>query len=84
MKAFIYTLIVSSALLTGCEVSSSAPDQCLRQEIFKQCVANLPKGPTHLTAAGNDWSEVIQQCDSTAYLQSIRIKNTIKPECRPE
>ena len=84
MKAFIYTLIVSSALLTGCDASSSAPDQCLRQEIFKQCVANLPEGPTHLNAAGNDWREVIHQCDSAAYLQSIRIKNIIKPECRPE
>lgn len=85
MKALISTVvIISSVFLTACDAPNNAPDQCLRQEIFKQCVANLPKGPTHLTAAGNDWSEVIQQCDSTAYLQSIRIKSTIKPECRPE
>ena len=79
----ISALLVSAFLLSGCnQEPNNGPDQCLRQEIFKQCLANIPKGPTHLTAAGNDWDEVVSQCDSAAYYQSMRIKSTIKPECR--
>lgn len=79
----IYVLFMLAFLLSGCnQEPSNGPDQCLRQEIFKQCVANIPKGPTHLTATGNDWDEVISACQSAAYYQSIRIKSTIKPECR--
>lgn len=78
----ISALLVSAFLLSGCNQEAGGPDQCLRQEIFKQCVANIPKGPTHLTAAGNDWGEVISACQSAAYYQSIRINRTIKPECR--
>lgn len=77
-----YAMLVLAFLLSGCNQEASGPDQCLRQEIFKQCLVNAPKGPTHLTAAGNDWDEFISQCDSAAYYQSIRIKSTIKPECR--
>lgn len=78
----ISAVIVSIFALSGCNQEFSSPDQCLRQEIFKQCLANIPKGPTHLTAAGNDWDEVVSQCDGAAYYQSMRIKSTIKPECR--
>ena len=77
------TLLALAFVLSGCnQEPNNGPDQCLRQEIFKQCIANVPKGPTHLTAAGNDWDEVISACQSAAYYQSIRIKSTIKPECR--
>lgn len=79
----ISALLVSAFLLSGCnQEPNNGPDQCLRQEIFKQCLVNAPKGPTHLAAAGNDWDEFISQCDSASYYQSIRIKSTIKPECR--
>lgn len=79
----ISALLVSAFLLSGCnQEPNNGPDQCLRQEIFKQCVANIPKGPTHLTATGNDWDEVISACQSASYYQSIRVKSTIKPECR--
>ena len=73
--------IAATMLLVGCE-QVNGPDQCLRQEIFKQCVANIPKGPTHLTASGNDWDEVVSSCESSAYGQSIRLTSQIKPECR--
>lgn len=78
----ISAVLVSVFALSGCNQEVSSPDQCLRQEIFKQCLVNAPRGPTHLTAAGNDLDEFISQCDIAAYYQSIRIKSTIKPECR--
>ena len=83
MKFITTTAVLScSFVLMGCQEPSNGPDQCLRQEIFKQCMASLPKGPQSLTAAGNDWDEVVESCDSSAYLQSIRRKETIKPECK--
>lgn len=83
MKIITTSALLSLAfVLSGCNETNNGPDQCLRQEIFKQCVANIPKGPTHLTASGNDWDEVISQCESAAYYQSMRIKSIIKPECR--
>ncbi len=83
MKIITTTVVlVCSFVLMGCQELSKGPDQCLRQEIFKQCMASLPKGPQSLTATGNDWDEVVNSCDSSAYRQSIRRAEAIKPECR--
>lgn len=83
MKLITATSLIYLFVLTGCSGErANQPDQCLRQEIFKQCMASLPKGPQSITAAGNDWDEVVTSCDSTAYLQSIRTTQTIKPECK--
>ena len=30
----------------------------------------------------NDWSEVVSECSSVSYYQSLRKGNYIKPECR--
>ena len=83
MKFITATAVLAcSFVLMGCKESVNGPDQCLRQEIFKQCMANLPKGPQSLTASGNDWDEVVDSCDTSAYRQSIRRTEAIKPECR--
>ena len=83
MKIITTTVVlVCSFVLMGCQEPSKGPDQCLRQEIFKQCMASLPKGPQSLTATGNDWDEVVNSCDSSAYRHSIRRAEAIKPECR--
>lgn len=82
MKYITATILTCSFMLFGCGPSVNGPDQCLRQEIFKQCMASLPKGPQSLTAAGNDWDEVVDSCTKSAYQQSIRVTETIKPECR--
>ena len=83
MKIITTTVVlVCSFVLMGCQEPSKRPDQCMRQEIFKQCMASLPKGPQSLTATGNDWDEVVNSCDSSAYRQSIRRAEAIKPECR--
>lgn len=71
-------------LLAGCNpdagsIASSTkymPDQKLRAERFDACMKNLPAGPesTHY----NDWSEVVDSCESAAYKQSIRLAHQNK------
>jgi hypothetical protein len=70
-------LISISLLLCGCEYPKA--DQCLRREIFQTCMHSLPAGPQ--STQYNDWDEVVEACASTAYHQSLRVPNLIKPEC---
>ncbi len=41
-------------------------DEVKRERVFFECLEKLPKGPDHLTAAGNDWDETIFACRMTA------------------
>jgi hypothetical protein len=74
------------ALLAGCDSvpikPTSAVDQCLRTRLFRECMAAMPAGPTHV-GTSNDWDEVIKECDNAAYYQSIRRVENITVECRP-
>ncbi len=81
MKRALLLFVV--VLLAGCNVpqDTSAPDQCLRREIFKECLAALPAGP--VATKYNDWDEVVEECERSAYYQSRRNIEAIKPECRP-
>ena len=73
--------LMLTAALSGCvEEFTSGPDQCMRREIFMQCMAALPAGPNEVKY--NDWSEVVGQCETVAYYQSVRETTAIKPECR--
>ena len=78
-------LIAGASLLTaglgGCSPDPRTVDQCMRQEIFQQCMKALPAGPK--ATMYNDWDEVVGQCDSVAHYQSLRRKSQIKPECQP-
>ena len=65
-------LIIALALLGLSACDQSSVDQCMRREIFTQCMANQPKG-----------TEAVEACDSSAYYQSKRRAEYIKPECRP-
>ncbi len=64
-------------------VSACAPDestnQCMRRELFKECMQLLPAGPvaTHY----NDWAEVVDQCEQRAYYESIQLVTNIPQEC---
>ena len=60
--------------LAACDgsIGVSTPDQCMRA---------LPAGP--VAPQYNDWDEVVTACESTAYRQSLRGAQHIKPECRP-
>lgn len=71
-------------LSSGCEQSAPVVDrgvdQCLRREIFKECLQIVPAGPQ--STVTNDWSEVIDECQSAAYYQALRRQEQIKPECK--
>lgn len=66
-------------LLAGCNPTPGSdlsptkymPDQKLRAERFDACMKNLPAGPekTHY----NDWSEVVDSCETASYQQSLRL-----------
>lgn len=79
---FTSAAIFSILALTACDMTPiNAPDQCLRAELFKQCMSILPKGPEHVVNS-NDWDEVVNSCESVAYYQSVRAYSAIKQECR--
>ena len=70
--------------LAGCDKPVADPsgmDQCLRREIFFQCLAAVPRGPENVKY--NDWEEVVSTCGQQAQYQSYRRQAIIKPECRP-
>jgi hypothetical protein len=73
------TLLLTIAL-AGCEFDAPAADQCMRREIFTECLKIVPAGPTKTHY--NDWAEVIGKCENAAYYQSLRKTTQIKPECR--
>ena len=73
---------MSLLLLAGCgEYATPEPDQCLRAELFKSCMASLPAGPQ--ATKYNDWDEVVSACGSQAYYQSLRRPANIAKECKP-
>lgn len=79
------TILMLALLCAGCietkvAESPSGPDQCLRREIFQECMRALPAGP--VSAKYNDWDEVVEACSSAAYYQSLRTLSQIKPECK--
>jgi hypothetical protein len=79
-KIYGLSVLVALALGTGCEEQRTEADQCLRRQLFAECMKMLPAGPaqTHY----NDWSDVVEECGSQAYYQSIRRLSNIPVECR--
>ena len=76
----LYLLPIALFLAACTPEREWGPDQCLRQELFKQCLAALPTGPvsTHY----NDWDEIVSKCETSSYYQSLRKNELIKQECR--
>ena len=79
-------LLISTLLLTACGkepnplIESRVANQCLRREIFNECMKILPAGP--ISTKYNDWDEVVSECGNQAYYMSHRKESTIPPECR--
>ena len=74
-------------MLFGCETGKNdkdkiVVDQCLRQQLFKECMECLPAGPQ--STKYNDWAEVVNECRTTAYYHSMRKASQVKPECRAD
>lgn len=78
--------LIATLLLTACSdkvtviKESQVPDQCLRRELFNECMKALPAGPvaTHY----NDWDDVVSECKAYAWGVSIRYESVIKKECQ--
>jgi hypothetical protein len=90
MIKLIFTLI-TIAFLSGCDLSQNqAPvdktisNQCIRAELFKQCMSMIPVGPSTLVDTKNNWSDVVSECGTQSYYQSLRAKSKIPVECRTE
>lgn len=81
MKTTSVFILCLSLLACGPTEETAIPDQCLRQIIFFKCLKNIPVGPKE--AKYNDWDEVVGQCDSVAYWQSMRQRKLISAECLP-
>lgn len=80
-KFYVVIMLAISILFSGCtDEQKSGPDQCLRAQLFKDCMESLPAGPQETKY--NDWAEVVEECNDTAYYQSIRPFSVIKKECR--
>lgn len=85
MKNCLFVLVFF--LVAGCTDEKTFEmqwgyDQCVRPVLFQQCMTSLPKGPSSIAAASNDWAEVVEACEDAARSQSARRIEQIKPECR--
>ena len=76
-------LILFAAVLAGCsshpEIAKELPptravDQCMRAELFSQCVATLPDH----ARVGRAYAA----CENIAQRQSVRDREAIATECR--
>ena len=77
--------IVLVLLLAACERTEiikepQIPDQCLRRELFNECMKSLPAGP--VATQYNDWDDVVAECRKYAWSVSTRLESMIKKECR--
>lgn len=86
MKKIAILLVFVS--LAGCDDKPQQPvsdadvivvDQCNRQTLFLQCLSTVPTGPQ--ATEKSDWADVVDNCASSAYYESIRPKKYTKPEC---
>jgi hypothetical protein len=82
MKLLTVLLVL---LLTACEMDAEPTtvlDQCLRADLFKQCLAQVPKGP--VSTVENPWHKVVEECESAAYHQSWRKTGMVEMKCRSQ
>ena len=80
MKIKLLVALALSLFLYGCDnVPSNGIDQCLRAQLFKECLEKVPKGPDVVNF--NDWRNVVSECESASQYQSVRLRTSIKQEC---
>lgn len=73
----LFLLVVLVFLLAGCGSSESQKtNQCVRAELFQQCMKLLRAGPAIL-----EQDKAVTACDSVAYQQSWRLESQISLAC---
>ena len=73
--------LLCSIFLVGCDGENSTDtDQCLRRELFNECMHEIPPGPS--TTHYNDWDEVVRACKDYSFWAAQRIIKNIKEECK--
>jgi hypothetical protein len=77
---YLIKILVLSLFLIGCSEPTNGVDQCMRNDLFIQCLKTVPKGPD--TSKYNDWDEVVKECQNASYYHSLRSYKYIKLECR--
>ncbi len=80
MRAALLLVVV---LLSACDeqpADGSALDQCLRATLFRQCLAEVPRGPT--VTGENPWHKVVEECEGASRYMAYRQRSMVKPECR--
>jgi hypothetical protein len=87
-----YAIIMACIVLAGCQKAADGTmttehkdntaqvNQCIRTEVFYKCLSTVPAGP--VATKYNDWSEVVEECSSTARFIALRKYSTIPLECR--
>ncbi len=80
MKHIVFALM-AMILVVGCGPvpEDRIPDQCIRNDLFRQCLSVVPVGP--VVTHENDWAAVVKECSNVAYYQSLRKKSIITPAC---
>jgi hypothetical protein len=79
-------ILVSVLLLAACGkddkpfIDERVANQCLRRELFNECMKSLPAGP--VATKYNDWDEVVAECGRQAHYMSQRKESTIPAGCR--
>ncbi len=73
-------IIIAAVALTACSDNPTMTDQCMRVQLFQECMKALPAGPQDTKY--NDWDEVVAKCDQVSYWQSQRKASHVKLECR--
>lgn len=82
---FLTLLVLSACYMPKSLQNEDAQDQCLRRELYQQCMDKAPRSTDKDTAfAGTkSWIEISKECDRIASYYSVRSLAHIKPECQP-
>ena len=60
------------------EENSQVNDQCIRREIFLQCISITDPHPN---LNNDNRAKIISECGTQSYYLSLRQKSRVKPEC---
>jgi hypothetical protein len=75
LPALIVLVPATVVVVSSCE-NNDIIDQCLRREIYKECMDAAPKDK-------EPWSKIMDKCSRLSEYQSLRQLAQVKPECRP-